>query len=102
MVEKSKLVPIPIAVAGVLDENENDLYLPGADGKPPVLYRAASRGLSDPDYYQLSESGLSHLFVRGEALGRCEEALETNLNELLHDPRIEPAQKATCVQHVGI
>lgn len=99
------LQPIPVAVAGLVNDKQSPpcaLFLPGAQGKEPVLYRDAGTETDEPNFVRLAESGVTHLLVSGDTLVKCERALEDNLHDLLQDPRIEPSQKAACAQHVGI
>ena len=96
------LSKIPLEAAAALSEggqSEMPLYLP--DGEGAVLYRQAGCNLRAPDLGRLRAAGHTHLFVDTENLSRCEKALEEKLNEIIHDTRLAPEQRATCVQTIG-
>ncbi|MFQ5430234.1 MAG: HD domain-containing phosphohydrolase [Phycisphaerae bacterium] len=105
MSETHELREVPLATLRTLVDGETAdvaLYLPGtAEEGPPVLYRADGSGLTRPNFDRLSEAGVTHLMIRGDDLGRCEAALESRLENLLHDSDIRPDRKAACVQLVG-
>src|SRR5262245_56450934 len=84
-----------------VDKLDCAVFLPGPSGREPVLYRPNSSDLAGVDYDRLRNSGVSQVYVSIQNLHRCEEALETNLGEILKDPHITPVQKAACVQSVG-
>lgn len=101
----SNLKTMPIAaVRALAGEPASDLavFLPGPDGKEPVLYRQSGVGLVSPDFERLSERGVSHFLVCGDGLTDCERILEDHLSDLLRDPKIDAKQKADCVYHVGL
>jgi HD-GYP domain-containing protein (c-di-GMP phosphodiesterase class II) len=104
MSRDDQLQSLPVASARILaEQGEADfsIYLPRSAADAPVLYRKAGAVEARPDFHRLHDSGVSHILVRGADLARCEEALEQNLDSVLHDPTIEPLQKVQCVQHVG-
>lgn len=104
MSQEDHLQAMPVASARVLAEGGNrdfSIYLPNAADNQPVLYRKAGVVRAQPDFRRLHEAGVSHILVRGKDLAKCEQALEHNLDSVLHDPRIEPLQKAECVRHVA-
>lgn len=104
MSQEDQLQSLPVASARVLAERgeaDFSIYLPSAGDDAPVLYRKAGTIETRPDFHRLQNAGVSHILVRGEDLAKCEEALEENLDSVLHDPTIDPLQKVQCVQHVG-
>ena len=104
MPQEKHLQSLPVASARVLAERgESDfsIYLPHSADDAPVLYRKAGAVEARPDFRRLHDAGVSHILVRGEDLSKCEEALEANLESVLHDATIEPLQKVQCIQHVG-
>lgn len=104
MSEAHELTRVPVAVAHMLAEGGSadlSIYLPGRDGRNPVLYRAPESNERRPDYRALEEHGIDYLLVRDSELGKCEQLLEENLSHLIHDPAVEPACKADCVHYTG-
>ncbi len=102
--KKQDLTPVPIAAAEVLvdvTQARPAVYLPGQDGKEPVLYRQEGTAILRPDFTRLKESGVHVILVRGEELDKYEAVLEENLAKLLHDNSVPAEQKAACVQQVG-
>ena len=77
------------------------VYLPGADGSAPVLYREEGSGLQKPDFNRLRRTGVQTILVHGDDLGKYETMLEDNLSSLLMDASIPADHKATCVHSVG-
>jgi len=106
MSEEMALHPVPLAVVGSFSHETDSvappIYLPGAPGKPPILYREPGLGLCSPDLEKLQDSGVPYLLVSAQHLDGCERALEEKLGELMQDPAIAPEQKAACVQTVGL
>jgi HD-GYP domain-containing protein (c-di-GMP phosphodiesterase class II) len=79
-----------------------DVYLPGAAGKAPVLYRGARSDAQAVDLQRLRQHGVSHVYVRGDALHNCERAIEQRLSALLANPRLASADKAHLLHTAGV
>ncbi len=97
------LKPVPVSAVSALAATERAnlaIYLPRPSQKAPILYHEPELGEAHPRFDRLSESGVSHILVRGDDLEKCEKALESRLRDLLKDPRIRPDTQASSIQHV--
>ncbi|MCH7808247.1 MAG: HD domain-containing protein, partial [Planctomycetes bacterium] len=78
-----------------------EVYLPRSSDNAPVLYRKAGSNISLPDFDRMAENGVHYLYVGAKDFHACEQALESQLGQILANPGIAPAQKAEIVHTAG-
>ena len=104
MAKNQPYLRIPIAAAEALAESKStdfSVYLPGADGAEPVLYRETGMSNTPGHLDRLRRHGVQTVFVRSENLRECEQIIERRLSDLLEDPDVTPDAKAALVNQVG-
>ncbi len=105
MKERTHYVPLSATAAEALaqtDACDFELYLPGANGKEPVLYRKAGDGVAAPDFERVRARGVPYLFVRDGDLERIGGSLESRLAELLSRADLAPQDKAQLGHKAGV
>ena len=102
--EQSNYVRVGVsAVQALVNEESTDfeVFLPGAEGKGPVLYRRSGVGLSPPDFDRMREHGVPFIYLSAEDFDACEKTLESKLGEILRDPDLGPGDKVQIAHAVG-
>jgi HD-GYP domain-containing protein (c-di-GMP phosphodiesterase class II) len=91
------------AVQALVDRDSADfqVFLPGAEGKDPVLYRRPGAGLSVPDFERMREHGVPYVYLSPEDFENCERMLEAKLGEILQDSDVAASDKAGITHAVG-
>lgn len=80
------------------DEADFEVFLPGANGERPVLYRSGNPAMSDPDFARMSDHGVAELCLKKADFSQCQEALESKFRDILRDPSVPPSDKADIIQ----
>lgn len=104
MSQNAAYQPISLGAAWTIagsGEADFALYLPAKGKGEPVLYRERASSLSMPDIGQLRDNGIESFLVRAHDLWRCEQLIESGLEEGLRSSDIPPQAKAGLLHRVG-
>lgn len=103
MSSEGKFRKIPLASLRLETEIGFSLYLPGAGGHPPVLYRGQDLTFDRSTLTRLEETGVDHLLIAGEEEAAYYRYVEANLSDVLSDTSIAMEEKCEvlydCAQH---
>lgn len=104
MDKKPEFFRIAITAAKAMAEDSSTsvaVFLPGAKGAEPVLYRDGEASATAPDFDRLHDHGVPFVYVQASDYRKCESFLESKLTELLHQENVPSAEKVRIVHQVG-
>lgn len=102
LARKQNFFPVKVSSLFSNTTPDFDLYLWPGPKKPMVLYREKNLAFTEEIRTLLRESTVSHLYVRLDQGTNYQQYVEANLNDLLHNPSLNPTDKSDILYSTSV